>query len=86
MTIYRSKKFEKQYKKLPVAVKKQFKARLQLFVLDQTHPSLKLHPLKGELNGLWSMNVNGDFRAIYKIQNGAVYIFEMIGSHSQLYG
>ena len=79
-------KFKKQYKKLPEKFQKQFDDRLLLFVSDPTTPKLRVHPLKGEYAGYWSMNVNGDIRALYLIQGEEIIIFALIGSHSELYG
>lgn len=85
MIILRSKKFEKQYSKLPKQVQKQFTERLRLFVSDKTLPALRIHALQGKYVGYWSMNVNGDIRAIYKEEGDEIYLFALIGSHSQLY-
>ena len=79
-------KFKKQYKKLPVKIQDQFDERLQLFVVDPTNPKLRVHPLKGQYAGYWSLNVSGDIRTLYIIQGEAVVIFGLIGTHSELYG
>jgi len=79
-------KFKKQYKKLPIKIQDQFDNRLQLFMIDPTLPSLKVHPLKGQYAGYWSMSISGDLRALYVIEGDAVIIFALIGTHSQLYG
>jgi len=60
-------KFKKQYKKLPKIFQAQFDERLQLFLIDPINPKLRVHPLKGKYAGYWSMNVNGDIRALYII-------------------
>lgn len=86
MTIQYLPKFRKQYKKLPKKIQSQFDERLQLFIIDPTDPRLRIHPLKGDHGGYWSMNVNGDIRALYTLKGEAVIIFALIGSHSQLYG
>ena len=79
-------KFKKQYKKLPKKIQDQFDDKIQLFVVDPTLPVLKVHPLKGSFAGYWSMNVNGDIRALYIIDGDSIVIFGLIGTHSQLYG
>ena len=79
-------KFKKQYKKLPKSFQLQFDERLQLFLIDPTDPKLRVHPLKGEYAGYWSMNVNGDIRALYLLKGDELIIFALIGSHSELYG
>lgn len=79
-------KFKKQYKKLPSRFQEQFDERLRLFLIDPTAPKLRVHPLKGEFAGYWSMNINGDIRALYVLQGEDIIIFALIGSHSELYG
>jgi len=86
MTIRYLPKFKKQYKKLPKKMQDQFDEKIQLFVVDPTLPVLKVHPLKGNFAGYWSMNVNGDVRALYIIDGDSIVIFGLIGTHSQLYG
>lgn len=78
--------FKKQYKKLPPKLQEQFDARLRLFLDDPTAPQLRVHPLKGTFAGYWSMNVNGDLRALYRLVGDELVIFALIGTHSQLYG
>ena len=79
-------KFKKQYKKLPKAFQQQFDDRLRLFVLDPTDPRLRVHPLQGKFTGYWSMNINGDIRALYLIEAETMIFFALIGTHSELYG
>ena len=86
MTLRFTATFKKQYKKLPKAFQTQFDERLRLFTVDATDARLRVHPLQGAFAGYWSMNVNGDFRAIYHRIGDDVVIFALIGTHSQLYG
>ena len=86
MTIQYTPKFKKQYKKLPKQFQDQFAERLQLFLRDPKSPQLRVHPLVGKFVGYWSLNVNGDLRAIYLMQADEVILFALIGSHSELYG
>ncbi len=78
--------FKKQYKKLPKHFQQQFDDRLKLFISDPTNPTLRIHPLIGKYHGYWSMNINGDLRALYLRKNQQVIMFALIGTHSQLYG
>lgn len=86
MVIYYLPTFKKQYKKLPQKFQHQFGERLRLFLTDRTNPILRVHPLKGNYAGYWSLNVNGDIRALYIDKGDSVIIFALIGSHSDLYG
>lgn len=86
MIIQYTPKFRKQYKKLPKKFQSQFDTRLKLFCIDPTNRQLRIHPLKGAFFGYWSMSVNGDLRALYKMQDSEIIIFALIGTHSELYG
>ncbi len=86
MTIQYMPKFKKQYQKLPKKFQEQFDERVELFTIDPTNPRLRVHPLQGGFAGYWSMNVNGDLRALYTMRGEDVIIFALIGSHSELYG
>jgi mRNA-degrading endonuclease YafQ of YafQ-DinJ toxin-antitoxin module len=85
MFIARSKRFDKQHRKLPVKVQKQFGERLKLFLEDDTNPLLHTHALAGEYRGSSSFNVNADVRAIFIKKDSDTVYFSAIGSHSELY-
>lgn len=84
-----SREFEKQLAKVPLSIKKAFRKRLALFLLEQTHPQLRNHELAGKLSGQRSINITGDWRAIFiqqEDQEGKLTVkFKMLGTHSQLY-
>ena len=86
MTIQYLPKFKKQYQKLPIKLQQQFDARLRLFMTEPSAPQLRVHPLRGNYSGYWSMNVNGDLRALYVKRGDEIVIFALIGTHSELYG
>lgn len=81
--------FDKQLKKSPVKIKIAFRKRLELFLKNSFHPILNNHSLSGKLTGYRSINVTGDWRAIYSTESSTskktLIIFEMIGTHNQLY-
>lgn len=84
-----SKKFDKELKKAPLETKIAFRNRLELFLEEPNHPQLNNHKLSGKLTGYRSINITGDWRALYseyidENENKSI-IFEMIGTHSQLY-
>jgi toxin HigB-1 len=41
-------------------------------VEDLNQPSLRLHPLKGDLKGLWAVTVRANWRIIFQFENGDV--------------
>lgn len=85
MKIRYSRKFIKQLSKQPEKVQKAFYLRLRIFEEDPYDPILRQHPLKGKLKGMYSIDVTGDVRAIYEVEGDKLYLYVMIGTHSQLY-
>lgn len=80
-----SKKFIKQYHIAPDFIQRSFDERLSVFLFDKFDQRLNNHRLSGKLNNLRSINISGDWRAIFvELGNGDV-IFKAIGTHSQLY-
>ena len=77
--------FLKRYKKIPPKIRRQFEKRLFIFEKDPFHPSLNNHPLKGNRKGQWSINITGDWRAIYVFKNKDTVVFIDIDTHSNLY-
>lgn len=80
-----SRKFKKQYEKAPKNIQTSFQKKLVLFQKNKFQPMLNNHALTGELKGLRSINVTGDWRAVFKEDATNGVIFELLGTHSQLY-
>lgn len=76
--------FAKQYKKLRRGEQKRVKERLDLFLYDEFNPILNNHPLRGKYLNYRSINITGNLRAIYKLQN-EMRIFITVDTHSNLY-
>lgn len=85
MRVRFSKKFAKQYEKAPQKIKDTFENRLKLFQRNQFNPTLNNHTLGGRFKGYRSINVTGDWRAVYSRKNEDTIYFELLGTHSQLY-
>jgi addiction module RelE/StbE family toxin len=81
-----SKRFEKDFAKLPAATKKKAITTLEKFIVDPQNPTLRNHGLSGKWKGHFSINVTGDTRAVYFVIEDDVVRFVAIGSHSELYG
>ncbi len=79
-----SRRFDKELRKAPLKIKIAFKNRREIFNQDSFHPQLNNHQLTGKYKGFKSVNITGDWRAIYSERNGVI-IFELLGTHSQLY-
>ena len=57
-------RFQKHYKTLSDAEKKQFRSKLQLFTENPLHPSLRVKRLQGT-DDLFEFSVNMDIRVIW---------------------
>jgi mRNA-degrading endonuclease RelE of RelBE toxin-antitoxin system len=78
------KQFKKKLRKLPKPVREQFYNRLDIFVKDMYSPVLHNHSVHPVYELCFSINISGDYRAIFKKEIDAV-IFITIGTHSELY-
>lgn len=58
----------------------------KLFIMSQdiSHPSLKLHKLKGPLNNYYAISIEYDLRLILEISNDKIILID-IGSHDEVY-
>ncbi len=89
MRVRYSKRFNKRLVKAPLEVRKAFLIRRKLFLKNRDHPKLREHKLSGKYKGCSSINVTGDWRAVFleeKIDGEVVVNFVALGTHSQLYG
>jgi len=59
-----------------------------LFVLDSALtieamdlPGFRLHPLKGELKGFWSITVRANWRVVFRFENGQALDVDLVDYH-----
>ena len=79
-----SHNFEKQTEKIPRKIYETFRERLVIFHENPFYPLLENHPLRGRYVGKRSINVTGDYRAIFEEKDDSI-IFIAIGRHRELY-
>lgn len=84
MDVYLHRTFLKKFKKLSPKIQDKFEERLELFLKNSTHPSLNNHSVEKRFPDCRSINITGDYRAIFKLQKDTV-TFITIGTHSELY-
>ena len=77
--------FKKKYQKYPEHLKQIIKSRIVLFTQNPFDPLLNNHPLKGNYKGYRSINITGDFRAIYRLTDPNTAYFVEVDNHSNLY-
>ena len=80
-----SKQFLRQYTKLPPKVRQKADERIMLWQSDPLNSQLRDHQLKGRYKEYRSIDVTGDYRALYLLRSDKA-IFDIVGTHSQLYG
>ena len=86
MRIILHRNFEKKFIKLPPKLQEKFKERRNLFLENPFQSILNNHPLGGDRLGQWSINITGDWRAIYMLKGKNAIVFTDIDTHSNLYG
>ncbi len=80
LNIYYSRYFKKQWDKMPQEIKDLAAEKESLFKKNPLHPSLRLHPLKGKLKGLWSISVSMQYSIIFQLEEEDI-VFISIGKH-----
>ena len=79
------KRASKFIKKHPDLIS-QYEKTLKLLEIDPTHPSLRLHPLKGKLKELHSVSINISYRiTLAFILVNKEIILVNVGHHDEVY-
>ncbi len=85
MKIEFAKKLEKKLKKSDSKFRKMFFEKLDLFIFDRQHPSLRIKKMQGYANPeIWELSLNMDFRATFEIRKDETIFFRKIGGHDIL--
>lgn len=48
---------------------------------DMNYPGSALHPLKGTLRGEWAVKVSGDWRVLFRFEDGDAYAVDYVDCH-----
>ncbi len=82
------KKFFETGSKAGIQAKHERKLRMQLAAIDTATiiddvdlPGFKLHPLKGDRDGIWFITVNGNWRVTFEFVDGSAYILNYEDYH-----
>lgn len=87
MRIGSNKRFDKMFSKAPMVIKKKFTEKISLMELNPNDISLRKHKLNGKYKDFFSIDITGDWRAIFaELENGDLLFFVLFGTHSELYG
>ena len=44
-------------------------------------PGWRLHPLKGDLKGFWSVTISGNWRVVFRFEKGDAFDVDLIDYH-----
>lgn len=77
-----SRKFKKEYSKLPGEIQNAFDQKLSLFLKDMLHPSLRVKRIQGTRER-WEGSVTMKYRFTFQLVQD-VLIFRAIGTHDIL--
>ena len=77
-----SKRFKKIYNNLPKEIQKAFDQKLQLFLKDISHPSLRVKRIQGTKNR-WEGSITMKYRFTFEFLKDGV-LFRAIGTHDIL--
>ena len=75
-------RFKKSFKALPQKVQSAFEKKLELFLKDMTHPSLRVKRIQGTKDR-WEGSVTMKYRFTFQFTDDSV-IFRNIGTHKIL--
>ena len=48
---------------------------------DLDLPGYRLHPLKGDLKGHWSISISGNWRMTFRLEDGDAYDVDLVDYH-----
>ena len=85
MNVVFHKNFDKMASKLSPKIRHKIVERIIQFSEDPLSPNLRNHAIQTPYKGSYSINITGDYRAIYQLVDDRTALFTHIGTHSQLY-
>lgn len=73
--------FVRQLKRLPQTVFQKAVQAEAIFRENPMHPSLRLHTLRGKLQGFWSLSISYQYRIVFEWMTTGDVMFISIGNH-----
>lgn len=77
-----STSYMEEFVNLPLKIQKKAIKAQKLFLKEPFTNSLRLHKLKGNLDNYWSISIDKNYRAIFRVINGRIAHFTSIGTHA----
>lgn len=82
MEIFYSTKFKREYKKLPVHVKRLAEEKELFLRKNPFDKRLDTHKLHGRLQGYWAFWIDQKYRVIFEFAKKNIVWFHAVGDHS----
>lgn len=82
MKILYSTKFLREYKRLPIQIKRIAESKENIFRSNPFDTRLSTHKLKGQLNEYWAFSIDRQYRIIFEFVNKNLIWFHSVGDHS----
>lgn len=85
MRVVRTDSFKKDYQRLSVTLKRRFDQKLEFFMINVFHPSLRVKKMEGVWGerGVWEASFTKGYRFTFKMESD-LYILRRIGAHDIL--
>lgn len=83
--IFFTEEFEKQYKKLPLRIKKKAEKKETIFRQNPFCSSLHTEKLEPRSKEVWSFRIDREYRVIFKYIDSNKVIFLICGHHNWIY-
>ncbi len=83
--VEKHKEFKGYFEKLSEKQKRLFEMRINLMMTDPHHPLLRVHRLKGKMQGQYSFSLGGDLRVIFLWPEENRIVLHRVGTHNQVY-
>ena len=81
MKIIYTAEFMRDYKKLPLDIKRVSEKKEAVFKKNPFDPRLRAHKLSGKLKDCWAFSISFSHRIVYEFGKGRIVYFHSIGTH-----
>jgi addiction module RelE/StbE family toxin len=81
MNVNLSPRFKRSYKKAPQHIRNDFDKKINIFIENLDHPSLKTHKLKGKLQECLAFRLKNGYRVLFEFSGPDTVDLLDIGSH-----
>lgn len=82
MELFRTRRFQKDFKRLPLEIKERVGEVLERFTSDSRHPSLHVKKMEGAPD-IWELRVSDNYRITFRFVEEGV-LLRRIGTHNAL--